>query len=312
MPKRASVRTTAPGRYWETRLRSKEFRRALTELVVRELKWLARQRVGDVLDAERIRAVIREWDTRLLDREIVAELVLAGSRRAGARLRGREQSLLDLLDRRLVADLDAALAAELEPSPNAEEFIANLMGMELVRGLFTDVIFTAIVSFYQKVNPLFGALATRALEEQIKGFIRLFMPMLQAQATAFAVDRRNQRIVRDFARSVVRQLLEVPLGRYPTLASSADRERAEALIRKTVTNAKLGALTRQATLTVWDDLFATIRDQRVGDLVRLGAQAAWLAERCVEAILPALARPQVLRFVAAEMAFAESLRQRQR
>jgi hypothetical protein len=310
MPKRATVRPTAPGRYWETRLRSKDFRRALTDLVVRELKSLARQRVGDVLDADRIRAMIREWDTRLIDREIVAELVLASSDRAGARLHGREQSLLDLLDRGLVADLDAALASELEPSPSAEEFIADLMDKDLVRGLFTDVIFTALVSFYQKVNPLFGALATRALEEQIKGFIRLFMPMLQAQATAFALDRRNQRIVRDFARSVVRQLLEVPLGRYPTLASSADRERTEALIRKAVTNAKLGALTRRATLAAWDDLFATIRDRRVGDLVRLSAQADWLAERCVEAILPALARPQVLRFVAAELALAASQRQR--
>ena len=45
------------------------------------------------------------------------------------------------------------------------------------------------------------------------------MPMLQAQAIAFAVDRANQRAVLDFARAVARQLLAMPIGRYASAAS---------------------------------------------------------------------------------------------
>jgi hypothetical protein len=37
-----------------------------------------------------------------------------------------------------------------------------------------------------------------------------------------------------------------------------------------------------------------------GDLLRIEQHAAWLASRLIEVLSPALARPHVLRFVAAE------------
>lgn len=278
--------------------------RALTDLAVVELRALARERIRDVVDAELVRTLIHELDTRVIDRAIVADLVVAGNRRMGQRLAGRTQSLLDLLDRRLVADIAAILEAGTALSPRAQEFVSSLMRKEFVSGLLADVIYTAFVSFQQRVNPLFGAFATRALENQIKGFIRLVMPMLQAQAIAFAVDRRNQRIAVDFAAAVARQLLDVPLARYAAMAASGDGKTAEALIRKAVKNTKLGALTRQAALAIWDDLYGAIRNRRLGDLLRLEEHADWLAARCVEVIRPALSRPHVLRFIAAEVALA--------
>jgi hypothetical protein len=170
--------------------------------------------------------------------------------------------------------------------------------------LFTDIIFTSIVSFYQKVNPLFGALTMRVLEDQIKGFIRLFMPMLQQQATAFAVSKENQRILLDFARAIVRQLLNEPLRHYAGMVSSGQRTKAEVFIRKAVGNAKLDSQIRKVALAAWDDLYAAIQNKTVGDLLRLEEHAGWLAARCVEVILPALSRPHILRFVAAEIALA--------
>ncbi len=304
MPKKAAGPATAQRRYWEKRIRSRQFTRALTELAVRELRALARERIRDVVDAELVRTLIDELDTRVIDRAIVADLVVAGNRRIGARLARGKQSLLDLLDRRLVADIAATLEGETALSPRAQEFVSSLMRREFVGSLLADVIYTAFVSFQGRVNPLFGAFATRALENQIKGFIRLVMPMLQAQATAFAVDRRNQRIALDFAAAVARQLLEVPLARYAAMAASGGGKTAEVLIRKAVKNTQLSALTRQAARAVWDDLYGAIRSKRVGDLLRLEEHADWLAARCVEVIRPALARPHVLRFIAAEMALA--------
>lgn len=304
MPRTAAGPSTVQRRYWETRIRSREFKRALTELAVREMRALARERIGDVVDAELVRTLIRELDPRVIDRAIVADLVVAGHRRMGARLAGRKQSLLDLLDRRLLADVEAALGAAMELSPRAEELVAGLMRKEFVSRLLADVIYTAFVAFQQRVNPLFGAFATRALEDQIKGFIRLFMPILQARAITFVTEPRNQRSGIEFAAAVTRQLLAVPLAHYAAMATSGDGKRAEALIRKAVQNAKLGALTRQAALAVWDDLYAAIRTRRIGDLVRLEEHADWLAERCVEVIRPALSRPHVLRFIAAEVARA--------
>jgi hypothetical protein len=52
------------------------------------------------------------------------------------------------------------------------------------------------------------------LQDQIKGFIGLFMPTLQRQAVAFVTSRGNQTLVIDLLRATARQLLAEPLSRY--------------------------------------------------------------------------------------------------
>ena len=295
-----STQLSTQQRYWKKRLAAPAFRRAMTAVVADELRQLGQQKVGRVVDPDLVRTLIRHWDARLIDRGVFAEVVIAANRRAADRLAARDESLLDLLDRQLIEDLEATLDTGLEMTDRAREFVSTLMQRDFVRGLFTDVIFTAVVSFQQKANPFFGAFAMRALEDQIKGFIRLFMPMLQAQATAFAVDRANQRAVLDFARSVARQLLEVPIGRYAALAGAGGGASMERLVRRAAENSALADLGRQAALASWDDLFTALKGRRIGALLQLAEHADWLAERCVELLLPALNRPGVVAFVAAE------------
>ncbi|MBI4514443.1 MAG: hypothetical protein HY699_01325 [Deltaproteobacteria bacterium] len=297
-------RLTAHERYWQKRVHSKPFKRALAAALAQELRALAATRVKDVLDAEPVRSAIREWDSRMVNRELVAELIIRSHRRLGERAARQGQSLRRWLDPQLVADIDAILKEEMTVPHHVEDLIANLMQQEFVRKLFTDIIFTAIVSFYEKVNPFFGAIAMRALEEQIKSFIRLFMPMLQQQATAFAVSRENQRSLLDFARAIMRQLLDEPVGNFAATASAGQRQKAEALIRKAAGNAKLEATMHSAALALWDEVYKAVRDKRVGELVRLDEHATQFAERSVAAIVAALTRPHLLRLVAAETALA--------
>ena len=301
MPVTPAKRPQSPDRYWERRLTSKAFKHALTDTLARELRLLANERVADVLDAEMIRTAIGEWDTRLIDRARVAELIIQTNRRVTARLSRRPESLLDVLDRQLVAEFEALLV---DASAQTQEFVGDIMQQEFVRRLFTDIIFTAIVSFNQKVNPLFGGLTMRVLEDQIKGFIRMLMPMLIEQATAFAVSESNQRIALDFARQIMRQLLDQPLRNFAASASPAQRKKVEAVIHKAVTNTRLEAVIRQTTLATWDDLYAVLQHQRAGDILRLDKEARWLAEQCVAAILPLLRRPQVVQLIAGEVALA--------
>lgn len=296
MPPRS--RPTPTARAWARRLRSAEFRRRLTALVAAELAALGRAKVGEVVDARLAGELIGAWDTRLVDRRALAELAIATNRRGARRLARRGETLAGLLDDALLAELDAALGAQFDLSPRAREFVAALVEREFVTGLFTDLIFTALVSFQRRANPLFGALAVHALEDQIKGFIRLFMPMLQAQATAFATDRANQRAVLDFARAAARQLLDLPLDRWAALAGGAAPER---LLRRAAADAGLADLGRRAALAAWDDLFAAARGLRVGTLLRLEEHADWLAVQAVDALLPLLQRDAVVAFVAAEL-----------
>ena len=304
MPKKTPGRAGARERYWEKRLRSKEFERALTAVVRRELQLLSAETVENVVDPQAVRRAIRGWSPDIVDRDAVADVIIEFNRRLGERLKRRQESLVDLIDELALADIEGLLEADVQLSRNAEEFVAKLMQQEFVRRLFTDIIYTSIVSFNQKVNPLFGAITMRVMEEQIKSFIRLFMPAVQRQATAFAISEVNQRILLDFGRSIIRQLLEEPLRHYASLIDSGQARRAEALVRRAVGNAKLDSLIRDVTVATWDDLYEAIRRKKVGDVVRLEKKAGWLAERIVELLMPALARPGVVKLIEGEVARA--------
>jgi hypothetical protein len=305
MPTKRLAAGSRRDRYGQQRGGSPGFRRALAAVIAGELRALARQRVGQVIDAAAVREVLAQLDIRLLRRDAAAEVAIAAGRRTARRLAGRRDSLAELLDADLLAEIEATIDAGLEMSERGRDALAALMEREFVRGLFTDLIFTALVSFQRKANPLFGGLAVRALEEQIKSFIGLFMPMLQAQAIAFALDRANQRAVLDFARAVARQLLATPIGRYAGAATGASGDAVAALLRHAAANDRLAALARRAAVTAWDDLFAVLKSRRIGDLLRLDEHADWLAARIAAALLPLLQRPAIAAFIADEVdAFA--------
>ena len=251
--------------YWTKRLASPAFRRASGGGDRRaSLRAIGRQRVGQIVDPRLVRELIRHWDARVVDRVRRSPRSrsppIAAPRAASRRTASR---CVDLLDRR--ASSPSSSRDRRGPrahAPAAASFITALIEREFVRGLFTDIIFTALVSFQRRANPLFGALAVRALEDQIKGFIGLFMPMLQAQAIAFAVDRANQRAVLDFARAVARQLLAMPIGRY---AAAAAVERAE-LVRGAAARGRDQYAphrwrVRRALLAAWDDVFAVVKNR---------------------------------------------------
>lgn len=301
MPARRAKPTSGAHAYWQRRVASPAFRRRLAAVIADELRAMAAQRIGQVIDPDAVRELIAAWDERLADRDALTAAAIDAGRRTARRFTGRRDSFADLLDPDLVAEIEATIDAGLEIGDRGREFLTALMEREFIRGLFTDLIFTALVSFQRKANPLFGALAVRALEDQIKSFIGLFMPMLQAQAIAFAVDRANQRAVLDFARAVARQLLATPIGRYAGAATSSSGEALATLLRHAAASDRVAALGRRAALIAWDDFFAQVKQRRVGDLVHVAAHADWLAERAADALLPLLARPGVLRFIAAEV-----------
>ena len=313
--------TNTPGeaghdeRYWARRIRSPAFRRDLGGLITRELEALSRERVGDVIDRDVVRRIIQEWDSKIINEQLVADLVIAASGRVATQLKKRRASLRATIDPQLAADIEALLQQRLRLSRRAEDLAAAIMRQEFVRRLFGDIIFTSIVAFHEKVNPVFGGIAVRLLQEQIKGFIDLFMPMLQKQAVAFAITKENQRILLDFVRAIIRHLLDAPLADYAEMVSSWQKRRVSALIRKAVADAarsaKLEQLVREMALAAWDGVYQDVCDKRVGDVLRLEAHAGWLAQRCLDVIMPVLSRPAMVQFVAAEFALAAAAQSRE-
>jgi hypothetical protein len=301
MPARDATRFQ---RHWKSRVRAPKFARELTALVAEEIRAAARAKVKDVVDVKRVRRLLEQADLAAFDDGVLTDLVIEAGRTVRARLRAKKQSARELFGAELSASVDALLEEPVVLSRRAESLIGRLMQTELVRDLFTDIIHTSIVSFNKRLNPLFGGVTMTALEPRIKGFIRLFMPMIQQQATAFVVDKDNREGFADFTASILRELLNQPLSNLLALGSVAGRSRARPLVRNGLRSATWQALHRELAIAVWEKLFARLRDKTLGDVIALDEYAEPIAAEIVATLRAALLRPRVVEFLEREAALA--------
>jgi hypothetical protein len=147
-----------------------------------------------------------------------------------------------------------------------------------------------------------------AVDSQIKSFIRLFMPMLQQQATAFLVDRKNHALFADFVRAAARQVLNEPLAQLVDLFDRGSDREAEAFITKTARNPQVRRLAADMLLMMSEAAFKQLSSKRIGSVVQLDANIDWLAKRLSAPLLAALKRPHVAAFVQREIDRAGSAR----
>jgi hypothetical protein len=288
--------------YWQKRFRSRDFRIKLTASLRGEIELLGKETIKNVVDARKVRKAIEEWDSGIFDRRALADLIIHVGRRSETRARKQRKSLFEALDPELVSGINSVLEADVALSENVEDLIAQTLRQEFVYNLFVEIIHTSIVSFNKRVNPLFGGLTSSMLEGQIKSFIRMFMPMIQEQAVAFAISKANQQIFLGFARSIVRLLLDVPVASFASMVSAQQRKQVENLIKQAVGDPKLDSIGRQVALSVWDDVYAKISKRRVGDLIDAAKAGAKLAGPLAEIITAGLARPAIVELVAEEAA----------
>jgi hypothetical protein len=289
--------------YWTRRVRSPGFRRELAAMLAGELRSLAQKKVGAVVDAKRVRRRIERREGRAIDQRVLAELIGEVGDAVVRELRKTHRSARDLMDDDVAGVVDALL----EEAPilaHAEELITKVMQQELVRDVLTDVIHSSIVSFNERINPLFGGMAMMMLERQIKSFIGLFLPMVLEQATAFVIDRRNRELFADFARAIVRGLLEEPLPRLFPPPSTGSTKKSPDLVGALMRSPELGTLDRQMKLAVWNAVFARLRNRKVGDVLLLEENADRMAADAVELLLPFLLQPSVVGFLERELLLA--------
>lgn len=287
--------------YWARRVRSISFKRALHALIAVELRSIAGRRIAEVVDPAAVRRTLRKLEIGALDRDALGELLIAVEHRFNTRLRREPRSLLAILGPELAPDVEALLTADIHLPPFVDDFVAGMLDQEFVRKLLTDLIFTAIGAFNRRVNPLFGAVATHMLEDQIKGFIRWFMPTLQRQAVAFATSGTNQRLVVEFSRAFLRQLLDAPVSHFAELPSPGQRRRAEALLRKALRTKQADAALRRAATQAWDDLYRSLAHRSVGEVLDVSACADAATEAVIAGLRELFARDAVAHFVAAEI-----------
>jgi hypothetical protein len=276
----------------------------LTAAVRHELDSVATEPVRKVVDNRAVRRAIREADPALIMPKALADIIVHVNRGAEKRLRATRASAYDLAGHELADEIDALLEEDLLTADAAEDFITEVLRQEFVRNLFTEIIHTSIVSFNKRVNPLFGGLTTTVLQDQIKAFISMVMPMIMKRANSFATSRHNQRVFRDLARELTRQILSEPIDELLPPRSPGLRKQTERLLRQVVQSPVAYQRMRSVALAVWEDVFKRIETKKVGDLIDLKHFGDQIADQIVDLLLPALARPVMAEFLASEMVHA--------
>lgn len=284
---------------WQQRLAARELRVGLEAAIEKELRHVAGLKLEELVEPEAVHGWIDAFDTAAIDEKHLTDLIAAASDAIAGVLRESKRCGSELLGAHAGAQIETLLFDTDGASEGLEDLITSLMHQEFTRQLFTEIVFTSIVSFNKKVNP-FGGFAMRAMEDQIKGFIRLFMPMIQSQAAAFAVD--NQAAVLELTRKLIGEALQRPLAEQVRDPSAKRRAAGTALLRHALKNTQLEKLSRDAAHAAWDAIWAKAGKLTVGALVHLDKHAQALANGLVEVILPWLAHPPLLEWIAGEIA----------
>jgi len=287
----------AKGSYWAKRVGTRAFAASLRDAIEAELTHLATVPFGELIERKPIADLIDAWQPTPAERKQLAKLVLVGGDAVRDELRRHPASPRDLLGPQARIHIEALL---LDTEGGAgEDFVADLMQQEFARQLFTEIVFTSIVSFNKKVNPLFGSFAMRAMEDQIKGFIRLFMPMIQTQAAAFA--RENRGALHELVTQMSNEALARPLREHLPPPTQARRAAAAALVQHALDNDDLGALAKQAAQAAWNSIHAAVRDEPLGKLLPLARHAAAIATQGTDLLLVLLRHTPILQWLEDEM-----------
>lgn len=290
-------RTPSSDGPWRKRARSTAFERRLRALFEQELNLLGKRRVKEVVRPTAVRRRLEKWTKEAFANDAFADILIEANRRLDGRLRREHRSLREFLGGTVSDDVDSLLDSMAALPASAQDLIEGLVREEFVRRMLTDLIFTAIEGFNRRVNPLFGAMTTRMLEDQIKSFIGLFMPTLQRQAVAFAGNRANQRLALDLLRTVFRSAGTAPLSRYAVDLPEGARDRVEEALRRAMRSRTVAATAAAAVAAAWDDFYAQIGTRRIADLIDAKRLAATLAQGTAGALA---ALPSLAQFVAAE------------
>jgi len=275
------------------RLSSRSFRNRLSAALRDEIESLAARPIRDLLDESVVRRSLAACHPAMFDARILAGVAVHVSERVEKRLDREERALDEILGPVVVERVDALLDEDL-PEPGAlGDILAEVIRQDFARRLFAELIHSAIVSFNKRVNPLFGGLASAVLEDQIRAFIELGMPMLQEQAVAFVRSQANQEFAVELAKALLRGVLAEPLGDLIPQASAGQRRRLASLIVDVVESERFQAGAADAALRIWDDVYARLRDRKLGEVVDTADLARVLAEPLAEVVVRALACSQV-------------------
>lgn len=96
----------------------------------------------------------------------------------------------------------------LQPIEIPKETLEEIIDQPAIRELLNTIIYSSIINFWKKINPLLGAVAATAAEKQIRDFIKPFLPTAIEMIVEFLTEEKNHDMMIELNGSVFDILLE--------------------------------------------------------------------------------------------------------
>ncbi len=286
------VRMSAEALAFSKRVRSGPFKRSLVALIGSEIREMGREPIQSIVDEKLVRSALSSWDPAALRPEIVAELTVFVMGESEARLRKQRKSIDQLIDRDVLDEVDRLISSDLASPAAAAEIVTQMLRQEFIGKLFAEIIHSAIISFNKRVNPLFGGIASAVLEDQIRGFIALGMPMLQEQAVSFVLSQGNQKVAADLVRGVARAIRAEPVANLVLRTSGEQRRNLEAALARILASEFVQKATSETLVGLFDALYPRLRKLRLDEVFDTELLVGAFAEPIAGLSVNALARPR--------------------
>lgn len=191
----------------QAHLKTKTFQSRLRKYIEDEISNTLNTPIEKIISKKSLESILNEISIKLLNTKNLSSLSLKFVESLDKKFKSKKIILQDLIHPDVLRTFDS-IQAEIVDHLISEEMLGHLLKSKLSYDVLVQIIHQTIVTFYKKINPLFGGLATQTLDKQIRAFIGIFIPQVQDRIKEFLMGYLDTEIIQN----MLNQALEFTLN----------------------------------------------------------------------------------------------------
>ena len=226
-------------------------------------------RLQDIISLDELKEIIDDFSSAKLVPKKNLQRLIGFSLEMGSKIESKnnKNSLKKALSPASLKALEDILDEPILLTDSSKEFIDKIVHSAFIKNLFSETIHVSIVSFYKKVNPLFGGLATSVLEKQIRGAIDFIIDKVLDVATLFIVSEKNMDRFSDFLKAVVLLSLEEPLNHYYKQLTPGHTKKIVHFLLELQMSSQFETWIKERVITAVELVYDEFGDEKIGTII---------------------------------------------
>lgn len=293
--------------YLQERVESKAFKKSLEKIIYKQIQKGLKLPIKDVLPYEIGRQFIDEFDVFMFNPASFIQIFQLFLQSLEYYFEDTNETLIDFLGQSSVKDIENILNEKYVMSENVERIVREVMHSDFIKSLFTEAVHLSIVSFYKKVNPIFGGMTAKVVEKQVKGLIKPLIKIVVDSAAEYVIRKENQQQLTEFLKNLMILIVNEPVENVFLEFSPRHRKKSETLLKNLAKNSTFEKKMRKIILYTYEYMYEQISTQKVELFIAKESQVKKLAYWGIEFLLVVIKQDEVISFLADELteAFAQ-------